>query len=117
MVLLESIEFILGFLKCQYSSCSSIVRSGRYVRSVKIWIDTKCLASTKCLLTEKRLPSAKSLPTTKSLAFTKFLVIYVSFRLYVQNAVSAQPCVGKFRISLVLLNFLHCNFRLWFETP
>ena len=27
-----------------------------------------------------------------------------------QNAVSAQPCVGKLRISLVLLNFLHCNF-------
>ena len=26
-------------------------------------------------------------------------------------------CVGKFQISLVLLNFLHCNFRLWFETP
>ena len=23
----------------------------------------------------------------------------------------------KFRISLVLLNFLHCNFRLWFKTP
>ena len=42
---------------------------------------------------------------------------YVSLRLRVQNAVSAQPCVGKFRISLVLLNFLHCNFRLWFETP
>ena len=45
------------------------------------------------------------------------LLIYVSLRLCVQNAVSAQPCVGKFRISLVLLNFLHCNFRLWFETP
>ena len=30
---------------------------------------------------------------------------------------TAQPCVGKIRISLVLLNFLHCNFRLWFETP
>ena len=43
--------------------------------------------------------------------------IYVLLRLRVQNAVSAQPCVGKFRISLVLLNFLHCNFRLWFETP
>ena len=43
--------------------------------------------------------------------------IIVSLRLRVQNAVSAQPCVGKFRISLVLLNFLHCNFRLWFETP
>ena len=43
--------------------------------------------------------------------------LYVSLRLRVQNAVSAQPCVGKFRISLVLLNFLHCNFRLWFETP
>ena len=44
------------------------------------------------------------------------LDIYVSLRLRVQNAVSAQPCVGKFQISLVLLNFLHCNFRLWFET-
>ena len=43
--------------------------------------------------------------------------VYVSLRLRVQNAVSAQPCVGKFQISLVLLNFLHCNFRLWFETP
>ena len=43
--------------------------------------------------------------------------IYVSLRLRVQNAVSAQPCVGKFLISLVLLNFLHCNFRLWFKTP
>ena len=42
---------------------------------------------------------------------------YVSLRLRVQNTVSARPCVGKFRISLVLLNFLHCNFRLWFETP
>ena len=43
--------------------------------------------------------------------------LYVSLRLHVQNVVSAQPSVGKFRISLVLLNFLHCNFRLWFETP
>ena len=42
---------------------------------------------------------------------------YASLRLRMQNAVSPQPCVGKFRISLVLLNFLHCNFRLWFETP
>ena len=39
---------------------------------------------------------------------------YVSLQLRMQNAVSAQPCVG---ISLVLLNFLDCNFRLWFETP
>ena len=43
--------------------------------------------------------------------------IYVSLQLLVQNAVSAQPCVGKLGISLVLLNFLHCNFRLWFKTP
>ena len=43
--------------------------------------------------------------------------VYVSLRLRVQNAVSAQPCVGKFGISLVLLNFLDCNFRLWLETP
>ena len=42
---------------------------------------------------------------------------YVSLRLRMQNAVPAQPCVGKLRISLVLLNFLHCNFRLWFKTP
>ena len=42
---------------------------------------------------------------------------YVSLRLCVQNAVPAQPCVGKLGISLVLLNFLHCNFRLWFKTP
>ena len=44
-------------------------------------------------------------------------ITYVSLRLRAQNVVSPQPCVGKFRISLVLLNFLHCNFRLWFETP
>ena len=43
--------------------------------------------------------------------------VCVSLRLRVQNAVPAQPCVGKIGISLVLLNFLHCNFRLWFETP
>ena len=42
---------------------------------------------------------------------------YVSLRLRVQNAVSPQPGVGQFRISLVLFNFLDCNFRLWFETP
>ena len=54
----------------------------------------------------------------KQLALGNYsLIVYVSLRLRVQNAVSAQPCVGKIRISLVLLNFLHCNFRLWFETP
>ena len=42
---------------------------------------------------------------------------YVSLHLHVQNAVPAQPCVGKLGISLVLLNFLHCYFRLWFKTP
>ena len=49
------------------------------------------------------------------LYFVKKL-IYVSLRLRVQNAVPAQPCVGKLGISLVLLDFLHCNFRLWFKT-
>ena len=44
------------------------------------------------------------------------LKIYVSLQLRMQNVVSAQPCVGKLGISLVLLNFLGCNFRLWFET-
>ena len=56
-------------------------------------------------------------PSPKKKDNKKRLKTYVSLRLRVQNAVSAQPCVGKFRISLVLLNFLHCNFRLWFETP
>ena len=42
--------------------------------------------------------------------------IYVSLQLRVQNAAPAQPCVGKLGISLVLLDFLDCNFRLWFET-
>ena len=42
---------------------------------------------------------------------------YVSLRLRVQNAVPAQPCVGKLGISLVLLDLLHCYFRLWFKTP
>ena len=46
-----------------------------------------------------------------------YIYIYVSLRLRVQNAVPAQPCVGKYWISLILLNFLHCNFRLWFKTP
>ena len=44
-------------------------------------------------------------------------ITYVSLRLRMQNAVPAQPCVGKYWISLILLNFLHCNFRLWFKTP
>ena len=39
------------------------------------------------------------------------IVAYVSLRLCVQNAIPAQPCVGQLEISLVLLNFLHCNFR------
>ena len=43
--------------------------------------------------------------------------LYVSLQLCVQNVVSAQPCVGKLGISLVLFNFLDCNFRLWFKTP
>ena len=49
--------------------------------------------------------------------FPQSIKIYVSLQLLMQNVVSAQPCVGKLGISLVLLNFLHCNFRLWFKTP
>ena len=48
------------------------------------------------------------------LYLVEYIYIYMSHFSYVQNAVSAQPCVGKFLISLVLLNVLHCNFRLWF---
>ena len=49
--------------------------------------------------------------------FRKVFNRYVSLRLRMQNAVPAQPCVEKLGISLILLNFLHCNFRLWFKTP
>ena len=48
-------------------------------------------------------------PAIEFIEFTSF--IYVSLRLRVQDAVPTQPCVGKLEISLVLLNFLHCNFR------
>ena len=37
-------------------------------------------------------------------------ITYVLLQLHVQNAVATQPCVGKLGISLVLLNFLDCNF-------
>ena len=41
---------------------------------------------------------------------------YVRFQLIVQNVVSTQPCVRNLAISLVLLNFLYCNLKLWFKT-
>ena len=45
------------------------------------------------------------------LAHLPFLLfLYVRFQLNVQNAVSPQPCLRKLGISLVLLNFLGCNF-------
>ena len=44
------------------------------------------------------------------------LYIYVSLRLHVQNGGIRSTLCGKLGISLVLLNFLHCNFRLWFKT-
>ena len=53
----------------------------------------------------------------KQVSLFHHMKLYVSLCLRVQNAVPAQPCVGKLAISLVLLNFLHCNFRLWFKTP
>ena len=34
-----------------------------------------------------------------------------------QNVVSAQSCVRNFKISLVPINFLGCNFKWWSETP
>ena len=63
-----------------------------------------------------------TIPATTSLVSIFFSILkrriqIVSLQLRVQNAVSAQPCVGKLEISLVLLNFLGCNFRLWFDTP
>ena len=85
----------------------------------KQWIGT-ALVETKGEMTENtQNQSQRDLPTwndfTQNTTFHG--IRYVSLRLRVQNAVPAQPCVGKLRISLVLLNFLHCNFRLWFKTP
>ena len=51
-------------------SFSSIVRCGRYVRSVNILFDAKCLVPSKSLPTEKSLPFAKSLPSARSLPTT-----------------------------------------------
>ena len=56
-----------------------------------------------------------TMPLVSSITYEIYLKIilglhdirYVSLRLRVQNAVPAQPCVGKLGISLVLLNFLH----------
>ena len=66
-----------------------------------------------------KFKSSKSTLSTmcRGIGIIKTRLPYVSLRLRVQNVVPAQPCVGKLGISLVLLNFLHCNFRLWFETP
>ena len=61
--------------------------------------------------------SAKPVMNTSKFVDSNSRHRYVSLRSRVQNAVPAQPCVGKFRISLVLLNFLHCHFRLCFKTP
>ena len=52
---------------------------------------------------------------TKLVILALIVLSYVRFQLNVQNAVSAQPCVGKLGISHVLLNFLGCNFDWWFE--
>ena len=61
--------------------------------------------------------NGSSIFTCKVSAYRGHAYIYVSLQLSVQNAASAQPCVVKLGISLVLLIFLDCNFRLWFETP
>ena len=74
----------------------------------------------KTLMTHCLLQKAVNINTICQYVLEKLKiqpVIIVSLRLRVQNAVPAQPCVGKLGISLVLLNFLHCNFRLWFKTP
>ena len=74
-----------------------------------IWYESHYMISLQCDLDQDLSDGGATLEFREK--------TYVSLCLRVQNAVSAQPCVGKFRISLVLLNFLHCNFRLLFETP
>ena len=69
------------------------------------------------VLERNTLVSVALFTPSDSISTNTSVNIYVSLRLRVQNAVPAQPCVGKLGISLVLLNFLHCNFRLWFKTP
>ena len=76
-----------------------------------------CLLVTKSIEVKKALEKIDSVVVWHSYLLYIAQFIYVSLRLRVQNAVPAQPCVGKLGISLVLLNFLHCNFRLWFKTP
>ena len=85
-------------------------------RNPKMWVSKTPILEHPAVLIA--IPEWENKYGTKSYAVdVKEGYIYVSLRLRVQNAVSAQPCVGKLGISLVLLNFLDCNFRLWFETP
>ena len=83
------------------------------------------ICATFCIVDERKLEKivlivcvSACLHRNETSALTyRQIHVYVSLQLRVQNAVSAQPCVGKLGISLVLLRFLGCNFRLWFETP
>ena len=85
-------------------------------RNPKMWVSKTPILEHPAVLIA--IPEWENKYSTKSYAVdVKEGYIYVSLHLRVQNAVSPQPCVGKFQISLVLFNFLHCNFRLWFKTP
>ena len=64
-----------------------------------------------CTLVEVIVESLRKIALLLMFKWNTIVYIYVSLRLRVQNAVPTQPCVGQLEISLVLLNFLHCNFR------
>ena len=92
-----------------------------YIISSTLYISYHVEFSFRTLSTQTHIVNAICMLSTDAylmyISFLLLLFAYVSLQLCVQNAVSTQPCVGKLRISLVLLNFLGCNFRLWFKTP
>ena len=96
------------------------ISSSSYKSAIKIFMCAKCHILPLGMFSKYTAVNTGEVDDHKNdflLSNFVSIYIYVSLRLRVQNAVPAQPCVGKLGISLVLLNFLHCNFRLWFKTP
>ena len=131
----RSIKKELDIMRSILRPCMMIIKTPQNVHKILFWVLKMILTcEVKCDLIKHEPHYVKFLfrnllhsahfwlfdiwhIISNSLKYVFIFTEYVSLRLCMQNVVFAQPCVGKIRISLVLLNFLHCNFRLWFETP
>ena len=57
------------------------------------------------------------LPSSMNFFIAKEIIYMSHFSYACKMRYPLNLVLEKFQISLVLLNFLHCNLRLWFETP